>query len=59
MKIEDLTKYEYARIMGARALQLFLGAPPMIDATKYQKSFLEVAQQEFEKNLIPLVVQKN
>ena len=51
----ELTKYEIARLIGARALQLSLGAPPLakIDAPY---SFVEVAEIEFKKNIIPLVV---
>jgi DNA-directed RNA polymerase, subunit K (EC 2.7.7.6) len=32
-----LIKYERARVIGARALQLALGAPPFIDVSKLNK----------------------
>jgi len=53
--MEDLTKYELARLIGARALQLSTGAPPLI---KPQDSFdfIKVAQLEFEKGVLPLAV---
>ena len=51
----ELTKYELARIIGARALQLSAGAPPMIKAESSQ-SFMTVARLELEKGVIPLVV---
>ena len=51
----ELTKYELARIIGARALQLAHGAPPL---TKVEKDadVMTIAEQELEKKVIPLVV---
>lgn len=54
MKME-LTKYEVARIVGARALQLAMGAPPLIKADNIL-SPVALAEAEFEKNAIPLHV---
>ncbi|MBI5051208.1 DNA-directed RNA polymerase subunit K [Candidatus Micrarchaeota archaeon] len=54
----DLTKYELARIIGARALQLSCGAPPMMKI-KDSITFIEIAQMELDKNVIPLAVLKN
>ena len=51
----ELTKYEYARIIGARALQLELGAPPLISVTK-KNNVINIAIKEFEKEIIPLAV---
>ncbi|MCL5011678.1 MAG: DNA-directed RNA polymerase subunit K [Candidatus Marsarchaeota archaeon] len=51
---EELTKYEVARIIGARALQLSQGAPPLIEIK--EPSPLEIAELEFKKNVIPLHV---
>ena len=51
----ELTKYEISRLMGARALQLSSMAPPLIKATS-QMSFLDIAEQEFKKGVIPLTV---
>ena len=50
-----LTKYEKARIVGARALQLAMGAPPLV-TTKDALSAVQMAFLEFEKNAIPLYV---
>ncbi len=52
----DLTKYEIARIIGARALQLSMGAPPLIKVKDGSKTFIQVAEEELEKKTIPLVV---
>jgi DNA-directed RNA polymerase subunit K/omega len=53
--MEDLTKYEVARIIGARALQLALGAPPLIKA-RPETSFIAIAQAELDKEVMPLSV---
>ncbi|MEM2908712.1 MAG: DNA-directed RNA polymerase subunit K [Candidatus Bilamarchaeaceae archaeon] len=50
-----LTKYELARIIGARAAQLASGAPPLIKAKK-GVGFLELAKEELENGVIPLAV---
>ncbi len=52
----ELTKYELARIIGARALQLAYGAPPLIKMKAGNASFIDVAQMELDKNVIPLSV---
>ena len=58
--MEELSKYEYARIIGARALQLSCGAPPLIKIKNQSMSFMKVAEQELEKGVIPLtVIRKN
>ncbi|MFH1222001.1 MAG: DNA-directed RNA polymerase subunit K [Candidatus Micrarchaeota archaeon] len=53
----ELTKYEVARIIGARAMQLARGAPPLVKPKKGE-SFLDLAADELHKNVIPLVVPK-
>ncbi len=53
--MEDLTKYERARIIGARALQLEWGAPPLI-AVEDMGNTISVAEKELDKGVIPLVV---
>ena len=52
----DLTKYELARIIGARALQLSMGAPPLIKVTSSKLNFIQIAEKELEKKVLPLVV---
>jgi DNA-directed RNA polymerase subunit K/omega len=55
--MDVLTRFEKARLVSARALQLSLGAPPLIDPPK-NSSMFELASLEFEKKAIPLVVQR-
>ncbi len=52
----ELTKYEIARLIGARALQLAMGAPPLVEIKPNVISAVEVAKTEFDKNVIPLQV---
>lgn len=55
--MKNLNAFEIARIVGARALQLSLGAPPLIKVTP-EMSFINVAKEELEKGVTPLVVVK-
>ncbi|MEW6722077.1 MAG: DNA-directed RNA polymerase subunit K [Candidatus Micrarchaeota archaeon] len=52
----ELTKYEVARLIGARALQLSMGAPPLIKVNGPKLSFIRIAEEELEKGIIPLSV---
>ena len=59
----NYTKYEKARIIGARALQISMGAPILI---KIEKEYLEeinfnpikIAQDEFEKEVLPITIKR-
>ena len=53
-----LTRFEKARIMGARALQLSLGAPPFISISKDTSTSLEIALEELNKKLIPIIIRR-
>jgi len=49
-----LTRFEKARIMGARALQLSLGAPVFIEIPKNATTSLEIAMEELKHQNLPL-----
>ena len=53
---DTYTKYEKARIIGARALQLAYGAPPLIEVPKEVTNPLDLAELEFEKGVIPITI---
>jgi len=58
------TKYEQARIVGSRALQISQGAPFMIklsqkDLEKIGYNPLEIAKMEYSKDLIPITIKKH
>jgi DNA-directed RNA polymerase subunit K/omega len=52
-----LTKFEKARIIGLRALELSLGAPPLIPIEQDEKlNTIEIARREVEKKALPLII---
>jgi len=53
-----LTRFEKARIMGARALQLSLGAPPFIPIPKNARISLDISMQELEERVIPITIRR-
>ncbi len=61
--MEEYTKYEQARIIGARALQISMGAPILAKLTdeelkKLGYNTIEIAKLEFKQGLIPISVKK-
>ncbi len=50
------TRYEKARIIGARALQISMGAPVLIETDK--KEPIDIAMEELEKEVIPITVKR-
>ena len=53
-----LTRFEKARIMGARALQLSYGAPSFIEIPKNATTSLEIALEELNKRVIPIIIKR-
>jgi len=51
-------RFERARIIGARALQLTLGAPVLVKATKGLIDPVKLAMMEYELDLIPITVRR-
>lgn len=61
--MEEYTKYEQARIIGARALQISMGAPILIklgdeELKKLKYNTIEIAKLEFKHGLIPIEVKR-
>ena len=61
--MEDYTKYEQARIIGARALQISMGAPFMVkladeDLKKIGYNPIEIAKLELKQGLIQITVKR-
>lgn len=56
--VRRLTRFERARVIGLRALQLTLGAPPLIDLGDAPWDPLEVATRELENRLLPLSLRR-
>ncbi|MBW2975610.1 DNA-directed RNA polymerase subunit K [Candidatus Woesearchaeota archaeon] len=60
---ERYTKYEMARILGARALQISMGAPFLIklgekDLEGIKFNPVEIAKKEFKEGVIPITVRR-
>lgn len=55
----EYTRFEKARIIGARALQISLGAPVIIDTPEDMIDPIRIAMLEFEKGLIPITVNRD
>ncbi|MEE9237068.1 MAG: DNA-directed RNA polymerase subunit K [Thermoplasmata archaeon] len=52
------TRFERARIIGARALQIAMGAPILIDVPLGMVDPVDIAELEFEKRVIPITVRR-
>jgi DNA-directed RNA polymerase I, II, and III subunit RPABC2 len=53
-----LTRFEKARIVGARSLQLSLGAPPFIEIPKTARISLDIAMEELDRKVIPIIIRR-
>ena len=53
-----LTKFEKARIIGARALQIAMGAPVIIDIPSDVIDPIDIAITEFNNNVIPITIKR-
>ena len=51
-------RFEKARIMGARELQISLGAPIFIEIPKNATTSLEIAMEELKQRVIPIVIRR-
>ncbi len=52
-----LTKYEVARIVGGRALQLSLGAFPLVEV-KSGDTPIDIAKRELEAGVLPIIIRR-
>jgi DNA-directed RNA polymerase subunit K len=60
----EYTKYEKARLIGARALQLSMGAPMLLklseeDLDKINWNVIEIAKMEFQKGILPISIKRD
>ncbi len=54
-----MTKFEKARIIGARSLQLSMGAPSLIKISDETKSPMLVALKELEEDVLPITITRS
>lgn len=52
------TRFEKARIVGARALQVSMGAPILLEVPEDMMNPVDIALREFEEGLIPITVKR-
>ena len=54
----EYTRFEKARIIGARALQISMGAPTLIKIPKNVIAPIDIAMVEFNEDAIPITVKR-
>lgn len=59
MESPYLNKYEMATILGRRALQIAMGAPPLVDIDDEDVEPLQIAQKELDQNKLPIVIKRS
>jgi len=57
--LEKFTRFERARILGARALQISLGAPILTDVLPSMVDPVDIAEVEFAAGRIPITVRRS
>lgn len=51
-----MTRFEKARVLGARALQISMGAPPLIESKAITP--LEIAEEELREAVLPMTIRR-
>lgn len=52
------TRFEKARIVGARSLQISMGAPILIELTEGLSSPIDIAMAELEAGILPITIRR-
>jgi len=56
---DRLTRFETARLIGARSLQIALGAPILLDSEEIKDlDNIGIAKQEFKNKIIPITIKR-
>ena len=53
-----LTRFEKARIVGARALQIAMGAPILVELSKTLSNPIDIALNELEVGILPITIRR-
>lgn len=53
---DEFTRFEVSRLVGARSLQISLGAPVLVKTDK--TSPIEMAKEEFKEQIIPITIKR-
>ncbi len=54
---QKITRFEKARIVGARALQISMGAPILVDAAENTNP-IDIALSELDANILPITIRR-
>jgi DNA-directed RNA polymerase subunit K/omega len=55
---KKLTRFERARVVGARALQISMGAPVLLDVPELIKSPIDLAELELREGVLPISIRR-
>ena len=53
-----LTRFEKARIVGARALQISMGAPILVEISEGVSSPISIALKELDAGILPMTIRR-
>lgn len=53
-----LTRFEKARIVGARALQIAMGAPILVEPSETLSNPIDISIQEVETGILPITIRR-
>jgi len=53
-----LTRFEKARIVGSRALQISMGAPILVEVSGNLSSPIDIALKELESGILPMTIRR-
>ena len=53
------TRFEKARIIGARALQISMGAPVLLKVPDALIDPIDIAMMEYDKGMLPITVKRS
>jgi DNA-directed RNA polymerase I, II, and III subunit RPABC2 len=53
-----LTRFEKARIVGARALQIAMGAPTLMEPSELLSNPIDIALRELESGILPITIRR-
>jgi len=56
---KKLTRFERARVVGARALQVSMGAPVLLDLDESKQSPIEIAETELAEGVLPISIRRS
>lgn len=56
---KKLTRFEHARIVGARALQISMGAPVLLDISESTMSPIQIGELELQEGVLPISIRRS